>query len=60
MIAVQDERLRVDWGGVIFSVSRPRFNVTPGAIVEIEHLDFYDGSAIPRHARALRLRDDLG
>ena len=50
---------RLDWGGVLFSVALPAFPLRAGQAVDVAATGFYDSDQ-PRHARLVRVREDLG
>jgi hypothetical protein len=50
--------VRLDWGGRQFGATLPRFALSVGQLVDVSAMGFYD-SDIPRHARIVRVRNDL-
>jgi hypothetical protein len=50
--------IRLDWGGRQFGTSLPAFAVSVGQLVDVSAIGFYD-SDLPRHARIVRVRNDL-
>lgn len=58
-VLADEGRVRLDWGGRIFGASLPSFAVRAGQLVDVAAMGYYE-SNVPRHARVVRVRDDLG
>lgn len=59
VVAVEEGRVRLDWGGQTFAVATPSaFELAVGDLVDVAAIGFEE-RGIPRHARAVRRRDDL-
>ena len=50
---------RLNWGGIVFSTALPAFPLRAGQAVDVAATGFYDSDQ-PRHARLVRVREDLG
>jgi hypothetical protein len=59
VVDLDARRARLLWCGYTFIVSRGRFEIAIGDIVEVAHSGFYEREVIPRFARIVRVRHDL-